>query len=182
MNGVLASDWLHEKGLEASPLSFHLAMSNYSTLEALSRWPDLNGSGLMVVVDGRKTPWLYGTRQSPRTDPEFQIERRNGFDELLNCEDEVIRGFALCSHFQKTKTECKNYGSYRAKHLAENVAYTLADGTHLDFSYVSNGAMIVAAIASGFHLYAGDHGRLNPSFNLSKRSINNLAKFDRREH
>ncbi len=182
MNAEAATQWLKEQGHECDPVSFHKSMCRTSAHYYMNEWPDLNANGLMVVIDGHVAHWLYGQRQSPWNDERFLQKRENSRSELLKAESEILRAVAMCSLISPIKGECSVFGSYGAKHLAENLEYRLADGIQLSTSYVCNGALIVGALTSGFRLFKGHYGDLNPSFNMSAKSIRYLQKFDQRQH
>jgi len=69
--------------------------------------------------------------------------------------------------------------SYGLKHAAEKFACTYPEGAVLGPRYVSNGALIAAAVHAGFDLKTSKDnlGRDEPNahFNFSKRSLDGIA-------
>ena len=90
---------------------------------------------------------------------------------------EFLRAVALLSKVSKTKT-IRPSGSYWVKHIAENLNCTFPDGELLGPDYVSNGALIFAALHLGFryrtHLQAGGYDAPNLTFNMSKKQLVDL--------
>jgi hypothetical protein len=91
--------------------------------------------------------------------------------------DEFLLALAFVQRIPATKT-VRGVGSYRLKHIAENMPFTTADGTTIGPQYVSNGALIAAALSAGFKMktYVDQRGydAINVSFNMSKRVIDDL--------
>lgn len=175
IDGVKGQCWLQSKGVSAKPISFHLAASNYAVRHYMTQWPDLNDNGLMIVINGRLAHWPYGKKASSRDDTIFVEARTVSRSNLKHSSEGVLRAMACCSLIDKIKTEQRNFGSYRAKHTAENLDFILEDGIPITRSYVSNGQFIVAALASGFQMYCEKHGSLNPTFNMGLKSYRRLA-------
>jgi hypothetical protein len=91
--------------------------------------------------------------------------------------DEFLLALAFVQRIPATKT-VRGVGSYRLKHIAENMPFTTADGTTIGPQYVSNGSLIAAALSAGFKMktYVDHRGydAVNVSFNMSKQVINEL--------
>lgn len=92
--------------------------------------------------------------------------------------DQVLRAIAFLSRVPATKTIRPDTGSYRLKHIAENMACSYPDGEELGPAYVANGPLIVAAIYLGFR-YKTERDRdgwewPNVTFNMSKTHLHEL--------
>lgn len=94
------------------------------------------------------------------------------------CADGFLLAFSLVQRIRKTKTFRSESGSYRLKHIAENFRSAYPGGEKLGPHYVSNGALIAAAIHDGFvfKTFKDDHGydSVNVIFNMSKTCIDDL--------
>lgn len=64
--------------------------------------------------------------------------------------------------------------SYGLKHLVEHALEIQTNG---EINYVSNGTLILAMYDAGYHIKRKEGSSPNCYFNVSKRSVGNLAKF-----
>ncbi|MBN9554694.1 MAG: hypothetical protein J0H61_08490, partial [Alphaproteobacteria bacterium] len=87
---------------------------------------------------------------------------------------------AFLSKVQPSKTISTAAGSYRLKHIAENFCAQYPTGERIQTNYVSNGAMIAAAIHRGFRYRRHQDGfgdySINVSFNMAKSLVRKLDK------
>ena len=67
-----------------------------------------------------------------------------------------------------------NSTSYGLKHLVEHALDTETRG---EINYVSNGTLILAMYDAGYHIERKESSSPNCYFNVSKKSVDNLAKF-----
>lgn len=133
------------------------------------------------------TVWGMGAGQ-PRRKPdgrwETTEERGHRFRESRAnlTSDSTIEAFltsmAFLQNIPKTKTIRQGTGSYSVKHTAENYPCTFPEGEPLGPQYVPNGALIAAAIQSGFRykLHDDEFGyySVNVTFNMSKTRLDDL--------
>lgn len=110
---------------------------------------------------------------------ETMAERRSRFDQdrtrLEHGVDGFLHALSLLNRFRPLRTVRPRAGSYRLKHVAENLPSLFPDGEELGPIYVSNGQLIAAAIHLGFrYQHCVDDlgwGTLNALFNISAREI-----------
>ncbi len=92
--------------------------------------------------------------------------------------DQFLLALALVRRVPRTKTVRSDVRSYRLKHIAENMPFSCHDRVKLGPRYVSNGALIAAALHAGFKMrtYFDSLGydAINVSFNMSKRAVDDL--------
>ena len=92
--------------------------------------------------------------------------------------EQFLLSLAFVGRVEPTKTIRPGTGSYRLKHIAENYGCSYPEGGRLGPRYVSNGALIAAAVCAGFRYktYIDDLGydSLNVNFNMSKSSLDDL--------
>lgn len=97
----------------------------------------------------------------------YQRALQAGQDELLANADECSKALRFLAHVSKRKTDNPRVGtSYGLKHRAEHFIRNTV-GAPSD-EYVSNGALICAAVHLGFELK--HRGSPNVTFNMSSRS------------
>lgn len=93
---------------------------------------------------------------------------------------QFLRSLAFLSRVKPTTTIRPGTGSYWLKHIAENYICSYPDGQELGPDYVSNGALIAAAVHKGFKIktYLDDQGyeHSDACFNMSKRALNDLDR------
>ena len=92
--------------------------------------------------------------------------------------EQFLLSLAFLARVQPTKTIRPYTNSYWLKHIAENYGCTYPEGHELGPQYVSNPALIAAAIHAGFEYktYVDELGydSLNVRFNMSKTSLVDL--------
>lgn len=155
------------ENFEVEPLLFHLTMANYSARIAISEYSELNINGMAVVVPRDRTAEIPFSQRSAARQELYLQKKKEDQTALLRADSEVLRAMALCSNIIPIGKRSNYMGSYRLKHTAENLSYKLDDGVILQKSYVSNGAMLAAAIAAGFRLYRPEFDSLNAWFNTN---------------
>jgi hypothetical protein len=167
--------YLCEHGFDVEAIHLYRAVARAAVSSVLAKVPRLSIRGYGVG----EPQWDFDKkcRQTPgEQHQEFMIAR----DELLSKDglDEFLLAFALVRDIPATKTIRSNAGSYRLKHIAERVPYVCSDGTVLGPRYVSNGALIAAALHAGFKMktYIDQIGcdYINVSFNMSKLVVDDL--------
>lgn len=177
-NGVDAtkfSMYLRDHGFEVEAVHLYRTAARVAVSDVLAKNPRLSIRGYGIGQPG----WDFDQkrRKTPKEEySDFLIDR----SELLSKHalNEFLLAFALVQNIPPTQTVREAIGSYRLKHIAENMPYTCNDGTKLGPQYVSNGALIAAALHAGFRMktyvdaLGWDH--INVSFNMSKRAVDDL--------
>ncbi len=142
----------------------------------LEQVPNLTTAGIGVGPP-RRTPegkWETATQHYSRL-----LEWRQEFFHESSAE-QFLLALAFVQRIRAIKTIGKGPGSYGLKHIAEKYLCTYPDGAPLGPQYVSNGVLIAASVHAGFKFkkYVDDLGydSLNVSFNMSKRSIDDLDR------
>jgi hypothetical protein len=173
-NGAMFRHYLDQHGFNVEAIHLYRALARVAVCAVLQINPRLSMRGYgFGPPDWNPDLKRFETPQEQYA--EFGRDRaeflsRSGFDEFL-------LALAFVQKVPATKT-VRGVGSYRLKHIAENMPFTTADGTTIGPQYVSNGALIAAALSAGFKMktYVDDRGydAINVSFNMSKRAIDNL--------
>ena len=178
-NGQIFSDYLVEHGFTVDTSIFHRAVGRIALSEILAREPLLNvegiGAGDRRRVNG--VPETASNRQRRIDNSRTDFTSDHGVEEFL-------RALVCVSRVRSIKRIDRQADSYELKHLAEKTPCTYPEGQELGPDYVSNGALIAAAIYAGFnHRQINDGVKepsLNANFNMSSSSIRELrAEFVR---
>ena len=173
-DGRAFAAYLAEHGFAVDTVPFHLATSRAAMVEVLAAEPSLTMAGMGI-----------GDRERVGDRWETGAERRARFDASrakLLTEDGVgqfLRALACVSRIAPTKAFTGRHDSYGLKHIAEGLPCTYSEGQPLGPDYVSNGALIAAALHAGFRAKTfDDRGlvSLNVSFNMSLRSLRDLRR------
>lgn len=131
----------------------------------------------MALVSGRPKRKEDGKWEDPREQYARVMESRGEFFEG-HAAEEFLLSLAFLSQVHPTKTIRPNTSSYWIKHIAENFVCAYPEGDKLGPQYVSNGALIAAAIHAGFifktHTDELGYDSLNVSFNMSRRFLDDL--------
>lgn len=151
-----------------TPLAAHRVMARYAIQVVMARDPLAHRRGY-----GRRSGKAGLAPRAERKrieDQEFQRNRQALLkdDKVV---DEFLRAHAFCSVLEKTKRPRPTANSYRLKHDAEWIAYRLPDGIELAPGFVSNGAIVLAAIYAGFDVAQTAYSGPNVRINASVRSI-----------
>jgi hypothetical protein len=166
--------YLRERGFHVDVMHFYRAVANVAVERVIS-------------IEARLSLWGYGIDRFQRRDDgrrETASEHHARFlaqqEQLFSngALDEFLLSLALLQRIPATKTIRPGTGSYRLKHFAENSRCELPCGTLLGPFYVSNGALIIAAVHAGFHYKAhlDDFGfeEVSATFNMAKPAIDDL--------
>jgi hypothetical protein len=155
-------------------IHFYRAVARVAIRSVLERTPRLCIRGF---GDGRPARKQDGKLEDAR---EHFARFLGNRQELLEdaAVDQFLRSLAFLRRVQATKTVRPDTSSYRLKHIAENYACTYPEGDKLGPHYVSNGALIAAAIHAGFRYktYVDELGWDSPNvnFNMSKPRLDDL--------
>lgn len=152
--------FLEDRAVSIDPLKIHLAFAHSAVLRMLEDHPHLHhhGYGTEYFING------HGARSSmaaSRTELAGTVAA-----------GEFLRAHAFLQKIKKIDTVNRSRSSYGLKHVVEKIAFDLG-GQILPANYITNGALIAAALYNGFDLHRIDHGP-NAHFNMSKRSIEAL--------
>jgi hypothetical protein len=167
--------YLSARGIDVLPLHLYRAATRVAVTAVLESAPRLSMRG-------------YGFHQ-PRWDSESKrwetpeesyakfSEAREEFSSDWGL-DQFLLAFVFVRRIPATKTIRTGADSYRLKHIAERMPFICPDGTELGPDYVSNGALIAAALHAGFKMrtYIDHRGydAINVSFNMSKKAVDDL--------
>jgi hypothetical protein len=145
-NGAAFSGYLFEHGFGVLPPPFCRAIGRTAIRDVLERTPKLT---LWRIGVGRPQRKADGTWENPQ---ECYLRFVRDREMLLNDHaiEQFLRSLAFLARVQPTKTVRSGKSSYELKHIAENYACTYPEGEQLGPMYVSNGALIAAAIHAGF--------------------------------
>lgn len=172
-NGLLFAAYLVERGFEVDTSIFHRAVGRIAMSEIIAREPQLNTGGI-GAGDRRRVNGLPETAD----DRQRRVEdSRADFTSDYTVE-EFLRALVFVTRVKPIKRIGRQAYSYELKHLAEKTPCTYPEGQQLGPDYVSNGALIAAAIYAGFTHRQIDADEwtpsLNANFNMSPRSIREL--------
>ncbi|PZV34889.1 hypothetical protein [Mesorhizobium kowhaii] len=113
----------------------------------------------LAVKHPKLTMWGIGVGR-PQQKPDGKFENaREQYTRFLEARQELVSdgaaeafllSLAFLTRITPTKAVRKGTGSYWVKHIAENFACSYPEGEKLGPRYVSNGALIAAAIHAGF--------------------------------
>lgn len=173
-DGRAFAAYLAAHGFTVDTIPFHLAAGRAAMVEVLAAEPSLTMAGMGI-----------GDRERVGDRWETGVERRARFDasraKLLTDDgvEQFLRALACVSRIAPTKAFTGRHDSYGLKHIAEGLPCSYPEGQPLGPDYVSNGALIAAALHAGFRakIY-DDRGlvSLNVSFNMSLRSLRDLRR------
>jgi len=174
-DGSAFSSYLENRGFKSSPIHIYRAAANVAVTSVMEKGPRLSiwgyGFGQPHWISERKRWETEKERYEKFTKDRAEFLSNGGLDQFL-------LALALVRRIPKTKTIRKGTGSYRLKHIAENMPFACPDGTKLGPRYVANGALIAAALYAGFKMktYVDHLGydHINVSFNMSKKAIDDL--------
>lgn len=174
LNAGRFKNYLHEHKIHVSEIDFYRSLGRSALRAAAASMAELTSNGF-----GYGAPRRYSNGRL-----ETWNETRARFNEhradLLESADEFLRARAFLINVPKTKTIRPKTSSYWLKHIAEKYPCTFPDGTELGPHYVSNGALIAAAIHLGFswkkYLDGYGYDSLNVGFNMSERVLNEFYK------
>jgi len=174
VSGESFAAYLTQHGFEVDPAHLYRAAAQVAINDVLEKMPRLSIHGIGF---GRPQRNQDKTWETPQQCYAKFVERRQEC-QGLHAAEEFLLALTLLSRVQPTKTVTSGSGSYRLKHIAENYSCTYPEGGKLGPRYVANGMLIAAAVHMGFRYktYVDDLGydTLNASFNMSKRSIDDL--------
>ena len=163
------------RGFAVDTIPFHLAVGRAAITETLAAEPSLTMEGMGVGDRARVGDrWETGEERRARFDrSRAKLLTDDGVEQFL-------RALACVWRVAPTKQFTGRHSSYGLKHLAEGLPCTYPEGQRLGPDYVSNGALIAAALHVGFRTktYTDPVGRLslNASFNMSLRSLKLLRQ------
>jgi len=174
VRGAPFTDYLKRHDFETTPKPFYRAAARTVLSDLAARHPKL-------------TMWGIGVgRPQQKADGKFENAREK-YARFLGDRQELVSdgaseafllSLAFLARVTPTKTVRKGTGSYWVKHIAENFTCSYPEGEKLGPRYVSNGALIAAAIHAGFRTksYIDDYGYddLNVSFNMPKPLLEDL--------
>jgi hypothetical protein len=173
-NGATFRHYLDQHGFNVEAIHLYRAVARVAICAVLEVNPRLSMRGYGFGPP-HWNPDLKRFESPQESYARFRLDRaeflfRGGFDQFL-------LALAFVQRIPPTKT-VRGAGSYRLKHIAENMRFTTADGTTIGPKYVSNGALIAAALSAGFKMktYVDHLGydAINVSFNMPKRVIEDL--------
>lgn len=171
----LFRSYLRERDQDVTSIHIYRAAARVAVSAVMNTVPRLSMRGYGVGQPQR----IYGEKRW-ETPTESYVRFTKDRTEFLsdNALDEFLRALAFIGRIPPTKTIRGGTGSYRLKHLAENMPITLPDGMTLGPDYVSNGALIAAAIHAGFKMktHVDDLGyeEINVTFNMPKKVVDDL--------
>lgn len=173
-DGSTFRDYLTAHGFDAGAKPFFTAIARVAMRGVMEQEPKLAWNGIGA---GRIERRADGTRPTAREHfTAFQARRQDLLQDRVI--EEFLRALVFLPRVVRTKTVRNEAHSYRLKHIAENLACTYPDGDVLGPHYVSNGALIAAALHLGFRYrtFLDDLGYDSPNvtFNMSKRSLDDL--------
>jgi len=173
-DGSRFSLYLHEHGFGVEPIHLYRAVARMAVAVVLANTSRLSANGYGF----HRPRWDADKKRYETTEEQYAKFTQNRAELLSKYGlDEFLLAFALTQKIPPTKT-VRRVGSYRLKHIAERMPFTLIDGTELGPRYVSNGALIAAALYAGFRMktYVDHLGydEINVSFNMSKRVVDDL--------
>jgi hypothetical protein len=162
-------DYLFEHQFDVLPQSFYRAAARVAVRQVIENNPTLTRNGIGIGPRQHKSD---GQRETPSEYHARFVEWRNEL-QLDIVMEEFLRSLAFLAQIEPTKTVRPDTSSYRLKHIAEKYKCNYPEGHQLGPSYVSNGALIAAAIHSGFNIktYADSP---NVNFNMSKKALDDL--------
>ena len=173
-SGAKFGSYLKEHGFDAKPDSFYWAVARLAIAAVMRQEPKL-------------TSWGYGIGPRERNDDGTRVssdEHQHKFDlcrkELLGDAEEFLQALSFLSRLHSAKNISTAANSYSLKHMAEEDDGIYPDGETINTNYVSNGALIAAAIHSGYRYRTHRDGlggtSLNVSFNMPTRLVHNLDR------
>jgi hypothetical protein len=173
-NGAIFREYLNQRGFYVGAIHLYRAVARVAVSAVLEVNPRLSMRGY-GFGSPHWNPDLKRFESPQESFARFRLDRA----EFLSPGglDEFLLALAFVRKIPATKT-VRDVGSYRLKHIAENMPLTTVDGTTIGPRYVSNGALIAAALSAGFKMktYVDDLGydAINVSFNMSRRVIDDL--------
>lgn len=174
VDGTRFRGYLEERGLMMAVIDLYRAAASVAVAGVMACHPNLSSWGQYV---GRRRIGDDGRREtSEQHHARFLTERAR----LLAVEglDEFLIALAFVQQVPTTRTIRDGSGSYRLKHIAEASQCTFPCGHVLGPKYVSNGALIAAALHASFRskTHRDDLGyeAVGVTFNMSKAAIDEL--------
>jgi hypothetical protein len=174
-DGAPFTSYLRERGFDVEPIHLYHAVAQVAVAAVMNKVPRLSMRGYgfgRPQWDSERKRWETGQEEYAKfVEERAKLLSNHGIGQFL-------LALALVRRIPQTKTVRTGTGSYRLKHIAENMSFTCPDGTELGPRYVSNGALIVAALHAGFrmktHLDHLGYDGINVTFNMSKRIVDDL--------
>jgi hypothetical protein len=164
-----ADECLKTHGFTVPAEPFFVAIGRVAIQQLLVREAQL-------TTDGMGLNPLHRPLTGKREDRKEYAARFQRCREEFKGDHEVkqfLRALAFVTNIRRVETINRTLSSYRLKHNAERFSSTYPDGTRLGPDYVSNGALIAAAIHAGFQ-YWKHPGTTEVAFNMSRESIGTL--------
>lgn len=176
VDGTRFRDYLEERDLAIDVINLYRAAAYVAVARVMECHPTLSSWGPYV---GRPRIRDDGRREtSEQLYARFLRER----DRLVTVEglDEFLIALSFVQQVPTTRTIRDGSGSYRLKHIAERSQCTFPCGYVLGSKYVSNGALIAAALHANFRTktHRDDLGyeAVSVTFNMSKAAIDELDR------
>ena len=137
--------YLREHGFLPSATPLFIAVTKESIRQLLEKEPYLTMDGIS------KKPWLVRNNKK-ETWAEYKERASTSRKEFLEngSIEQVLRSLAFIPVYQKTEAATRQQNSYGLKHKAEKHPSTYPDGSKLGPGYVAQGAVVAAALLSGF--------------------------------
>jgi len=174
VNGMRFQAYLNDRNLSLDVINLYRAVAYVAVSKVMESHSKLSSWGSFV---GRPIPRDDGRRETPEQHyARFLRERAR----LLTVEglDEFLIALSFVQQVPATKTVRDGSGSYRLKHIAEASQCAFPCGRVLGPKYISNGALIAAALYSNFrsktHLDDLGYEAVSVTFNMSKAAIDEL--------
>jgi hypothetical protein len=174
-DGGLFRAYFQERGLDVLPVHLYRAAAYVAVSKVLEGVPRLS----MMGYGSYHPEWKSELKrwETPQESYAYFLKEREAFYSDWGL-DEFLLALAFVRRIPATKTVRGGAGSYSLKHIAERMPFVCADGTELGPHYVSNGALIAAALHAGFNIKTyidhRGHDAINVSFNMSKKVIDDL--------
>lgn len=171
VNAEAYSTYLSERGLPHAQRAVFQAVAFAAVSMVLDRDHKLQSGGYGAGRFRRKDDgaWESAYEHYDR----FQARRAELLDDWHI--EQFLCAVALLAEVPMTRTVRPDTDSYRLKHIAEKYPVQLDDGEILGPAYVSNGALIVAAMHLGFRYRAGQddlgYDWPNVTFNMSQKAL-----------
>ncbi len=173
-DGAAFGAYLAAHDFQVEPKPFYLAVARFLVRALLATDRRLTLHGIGVGRRKRKDDGNWETAQEHYGRVLQSRKEFLGNDGI----EQFLLSLAFVGRVEPTKTIRPGTGSDRLKHIAENYSCNYPEGGRLGPRYVSNGALIAAAVYAGFRYktYIDDLGydSLNVNFNMSKPSLDDL--------
>lgn len=161
--------YLNAHGFDVEPSYLYRAVAKVAIRSVLEQVPRLTLHGIGLTQFQRNPD---GSQETPEQHYERLLDSRKEFLDDYHVE-EFLLSLAFVSRVKRIKTINPYSNSYWLKHIAEKYPCAYPDGRTLGRGYVSNGALIAAAVYAGFNIREY-YGSTNVAFNMSKPSLIDL--------